>query len=84
MMWVMKRFEAAIRKTLGGIIIAPSLTLQATDQRHYAKIADNAYRFFPFVVEPEDLGRIHGTGEYITTENLGRGVLFYQELLSQQ
>ena len=76
--------SAAIRAAFGDIIIAPSVTLQGTDQRHYSKIANDAYRFMPFVIEPDDLKRIHGTDEYISIENLGRGVLFFEALLAAQ
>ena len=75
------RIESAIRQTFGDIVIAPSLTLQGTDQRHYAKISDDAYRFFPFVVTPEDLSRIHGSNERITVENFARGIAFYEALI---
>lgn len=74
----------ALSKSHGAIVVAPSLTLGGTDLRHYGGIADDAYRFFPFVIEPSDLGRIHGTGERIEIENLGRGVMFYEALLRAQ
>ncbi len=79
-----QQISDAIRKTHGGIIVASSLTLQGTDLKHYEKISDDAYRFFPFVVEPADLQRIYGTGEFITVENLQRGIHFYQTLTEAQ
>ncbi len=74
----------ALSESHGTMVVAPSLTLGGTDQRHYGLIADDAYRFFPFVIEPADLGRMHGTNERITIENLGRGVMFYEALLRAQ
>ena len=72
--------QGAVRATYGDILIAPSMTIAGTDLYHYAKLADDAYRYMPFVMTPSDIARIHGDDEKIEIENLGRGVMFYQTL----
>ncbi|MCA8888984.1 MAG: M20/M25/M40 family metallo-hydrolase [Parvularculaceae bacterium] len=66
-----------------GMPVAPFLTLQGTDTRHYVGAADNNYRFTPFLYEADDLKRIHGTDERIEVVNLVRAVAWYEALLNE-
>ena len=50
-------------------VVAPGLSMVATDSRHYAAIADDIYRFLPLRVTANDLKRIHGTDERIAVED---------------
>ena len=43
-----------IRQVLPRAVVAPSLVLAATDTRHYEDLADDVYRFLPYIVGPED------------------------------
>lgn len=72
----------SVRETYGEVVIAPGLTIAGTDSKHYEKIADNAYRFNPMIVRPEDLTGFHGTNERISIENLVRATRFYATLLA--
>ncbi len=65
----------------GDIVLAPALTLQGTDSRHYADIADDNYRFTPFIYTPDDLQRIHGTDERVKIENLAGAAAWYEALM---
>lgn len=65
----------------GPIPTAPFLTLQGTDSRHYTDLADDNYRFTPFIYHGDDLKRIHGTDERVMIEDLARGVAWYEALL---
>ena len=65
----------------GGVPIAPSLTLQGTDSRHYTEVADDNYRFTPFIYTPDDLQRMHGTDERIAIENLPRAAFWYESFI---
>ncbi len=76
-----KLIDSALRNVHGEIIVAPSMTIAGTDLFHYSKIADDAYRYVPFVMTPRDIARIHGDNEKISIENLARGVMFYEALL---
>jgi carboxypeptidase PM20D1 len=72
-----------IADTFGGIPIAPTLTVQGTDARHYHSVADGVYRFMPFVFQPDDLKRIHGTNESIRVEALAGQVVFFEKLIKK-
>ncbi len=64
-----------------GAPVAPMLVLGATDSRHFAGVAENVYRFAPMWSQQSELGRIHGTGERMRIDNLGRMAAFYAELV---
>lgn len=65
----------------GPVPTAPFLTLQGTDSRHYTDLADDNYRFTPFIYHGDDLKRIHGTDERVMIEDLARGAAWYEALL---
>lgn len=65
-----------------GAPVAPMLVLAATDSRHFAAVAENTYRFMPVWEASTELGRIHGTGERMSIENLHRLVRFYGQLIA--
>ena len=73
--------EASIADVFGPISIAPSLTLQGTDTKHFTAIAENNYRFTPFIYEPDDLKRMHGDDERIRIIDLQRGIAWYEDFL---
>jgi len=63
--------------------LAPYITLAATDARRFHAIADNVYRFSPLDMDPDERARIHGVDESVSVGALGRGVVFYRELLGR-
>jgi carboxypeptidase PM20D1 len=69
------------RAIFGDIPVAPFLTLQGTDSRHYVGAADNNYRFTPFIYQDDDLKRIHGTDERVMRIDLVRAAAWYENLL---
>jgi len=71
----------AVRRVYGDIGVAPGLTIAGTDSKHYQKVSDNAYRFNPMKITPQDLAGFHGTNERISLENLVRATRFYIELI---
>jgi len=79
-----KDIEASILAAFGPVATVPGLTIAATDARHYAMAAENAYRINPFQITGEDLERFHGIDERLSLENLERGVNFYGALISRQ
>ena len=66
-----------------GTLVAPGLTIGATDSRHFEAISDHIYRFSPMRAKPEDLARFHGTNERMSVANLGELIRFYHRLVSQ-
>ena len=73
----------SVHDVFGPIAIAPSLTLQGTDSKHYVEIAEDTYRFTPFIYDRQDLTRIHGTDEFVTIENLARATDWYERFIER-
>ena len=71
----------AVGEVFPGTLPAPWILMGATDSRYYAPIADAVFRFAPFRVRPEDMGRIHGTGERIRVDDADAAVRFYEVLI---
>ncbi len=74
--------RGAILESFGDVAPVAGLTIAATDARHYAAAADDAYRINPFLIGPDDIARFHGTDERLSVDNLERGIVFYNTLLS--
>ena len=70
-----------IRSLFPGTIVAPGLMLGATDSRHYVGFGADIYRFSPLRARSEDLARLHGVNERISTANLVEMVRFYHEVV---
>ena len=47
-------------------------------------IADDVYRFLPFVIGPDDTRRIHGIDERISVESYRNCIRFYRQLLKNE
>lgn len=62
-------------------VVVPGLVLGGTDSKHYARVADDSYRFTPFRLGPEDVARIHGVDERVAVANYHELIRFYRELL---
>jgi carboxypeptidase PM20D1 len=74
-----------MQKTLAQVypqaVVAPFVFVAATDSKHYAPLTQNIYRFAPLVLDSVDVGRIHGTNERISVDNLTRSIDFYVQLI---
>ena len=57
--------------------VAPSLTIAATDLRHYQDVAQNSYRFSPIILGPQDTVRLHGVNERIPVKDYLDAIRFY-------
>lgn len=75
------RLARIIRATFQGTLVAPFVTLGATDARYYAAISPNLYRFLPMRMRAADLARIHGTDERVAVEDYAAMIRFYIGLL---
>lgn len=65
--------------TLAGenVPVVPILVFGGTDARFYADVADNAYRFQPYILSEQELARIHGADEHLSLANLERAIRFF-------
>ena len=79
-----RAIAAATTAIFGAVPIAPSLTIAGTDSKHYADVADDNYRFSPFIYTPEDLEGIHGTNEHVRVEALARACAWYEALIREE
>jgi len=70
-----------IEDVFAGVTVAPWILMGATDSRYYAPIADNVFRFAPFSATPDDLVRLHGTGERFRIADADRAVEFFLRLV---
>ena len=75
--------ERSIREVFPDALVAPGLVLAATDSRHFQGLAEQTYRFMPIRFSSQDLARLHGTDERISTDQLADMVRFYFRLLQQ-
>ncbi|MDC5870482.1 M20 family peptidase [Vibrio europaeus] len=64
-------------------VVAPYLTINATDARHYIELTSRVYRFLPLALDDSDLPRIHGPNERISVEAYGQMLTFYRSLVQQ-
>jgi len=76
-----KTLELVVRQVFGEMPVAPYLLMFATDARHYQEVSEQLYHFSPLVMEPSDIGRMHGIDERISEEALAGMVKFYARLL---
>lgn len=67
-------------KLYGNIIVTPYLVMAGTDARKYEPICDNIYRFTPYLLNSEELGKIHSTNERISHINIRRCITFFMDL----
>jgi carboxypeptidase PM20D1 len=77
----------AIRETIlqtwPDAIVTPYLMMAASDARHYAKLSDRVYRFFPAELPLEIRSTIHGHNERISIETLEKVIAFYLRLIQK-
>lgn len=73
--------QTTIKQIFPDVITCPSLVLGATDARYFDNLADNCYRFYPNRVNAEDLKRVHGINERISTNNYKGMIQFYCQLM---
>ncbi len=69
-----RTLHRTIAEVYPGVVVAPGLSMVATDSRHYAPIASDIYRFLPLRLTSDDLKRIHGVDERI-------GIKTYEEMI---
>lgn len=76
------RLQRAIRAVYPDVLVAPYLTMAATDAREYRDVAPNAYRFLP-VQQDGALESIHGVDEHITLEAYRKAIVTYATLMME-
>jgi len=73
--------ERSVALLFPDAILVPGLLMAGTDTRHYAEVADDAYRFAAVRIGRGDVSRFHGTDERVPVASLGEMVQFYVDLI---
>jgi carboxypeptidase PM20D1 len=76
-----RTLQRTIAEVYPGAIVAPGLTMAATDSQYYAPIATDVYRFLPLRLRTEDLARFHGVDERIGVDTYERMIGFLARLI---
>ena len=74
------RFLPAIRES---ILPVPYLVTGATDSREYAEVADEIYRFYPFLLSGDELASMHATDERVRHESLAGALRFNYHFIKE-
>ena len=72
--------SAAVRAVYPDVIVAPYLTIAATDAREYGAVAPNTYRFLP-IYQHGALEMIHGTDEHVQIDAYEKAIRVYATLI---
>ena len=76
-----RTLQRTIEQIFPEAVVAPYLTIGATDARHFQKLTPNIYRFIPCRLGPDDLARFHGVDERVAVDDYYTAIRFYRTLL---
>jgi carboxypeptidase PM20D1 len=71
---------ASIRAVWPNALVAPYLTVGATDARHYTRVAPNTYRFLP-IYQPGAVETLHGPDEHIQIDIYANAIRTYATII---
>jgi len=79
-----RQLTRTVRQAFPDAVVAPGMSVGATDARSYTGLSDSVYRFSPIRLHKDthDTGRIHGTNERVSVENYAEAVRFYGQLIT--
>lgn len=76
-----KTLTTTISEVFQNFLPAPYPFIAATDAKYYYKVSDHVYRFTPFAVSEEDLGRIHALNERTEIDALVKATQFFARFI---
>ena len=76
-----KLVEEVAAEVYPGVQICPYVMTGGTDARFYSKVCENAVRFAPLYIDPQQYASIHGLNENICQGVLPQGVDFYKAII---
>ncbi len=73
-----------VRQAFPDAVVAPGMSVGATDARAYSGLSDSVYRFSPIRLHKDtgDTGRLHGTNERVSVDSYAEVVRFYGQLIT--
>lgn len=75
--------RGALEEVAPEAVMAPGLVVGGTDSKHYARVAEESYRFTPYRLGEGDVARIHGVDERIAVSNYLELIRFYRTLVKR-
>jgi acetylornithine deacetylase/succinyl-diaminopimelate desuccinylase-like protein len=76
-----KAMADTLRRRAPGAVVAPMILVAFTDNWVFRRCGLHGYGFSPFILEEDELQKIHGNDERISLENVREGVRAHVELL---
>jgi acetylornithine deacetylase/succinyl-diaminopimelate desuccinylase-like protein len=76
-----KALTDAIHRRAPDAVVAPEVLVAYTDNWTFRDCGLHAYGFSPFVLEADEMARVHGNDERISLDNVRAGVRAYTDLL---
>lgn len=73
--------ENAVLKLYPNGIVAPYITIGATDALKYEGLSDNVYRIMPVLFNQYELALMHGVNEHISIANYAKMIWYYKEII---
>ena len=78
-----KIVEETINEIYPGIGVCPYVMTGGTDAKYYTPVCENAIRFAPLYIDPQQYSSIHGLNENIYQGTLPMGVDFYKTIIKK-
>jgi len=76
-----KHLADALRRRAPGVVVAPEILVAFTDNWVFRRAGLAGYGYSPFVLDDDDIRRVHGNDERVSIDNLVAGVRSYTEML---
>ncbi len=78
-----KMVEETINEIYPGVGVSPYIMTGGTDAKSYSPICENAIRFAPLYIDPQQYSSIHAIDENIFRGTLPMGVDFYKSIIKK-
>jgi carboxypeptidase PM20D1 len=76
-----KHLADALRRRAPGVVVAPEILVAFTDNWVFRRAGLVGYGYSPFVLDDDDIRRVHGNDERVSIDNIVAGVRSYTEML---
>lgn len=79
-----KLIKKTILQIFPDAVVTPGLVGGGTDTKHYQKISNNAYRFYPLRLNKDNITGLHGINERVSIDNYKEIIQFVYQLVINQ
>ena len=81
--WTHEAIQRCLSVIREDILPVPYLVTGATDSREYASVAEELYRFYPFLLDSSELAAMHATNERVRHESLAGALRFNYNFIKE-